>query len=88
MGLIEGGRGGGFDELGAMNPFVVRNKKDVKYLMAYEGVGADGGRSNGLAVSQDGLEGLNKTWLCLQINVVKMRKHACKLIYLSYVLCQ
>ncbi|PQM34797.1 uncharacterized protein Pyn_19375 [Prunus yedoensis var. nudiflora] len=89
MGLIEGGRGGGFDELGAMNPFVLKNKKDAKYLMAYEGVGVDGGRSNGLAVSQDGFEGLDKTWLCaclFQINVVKMRKHAYKLIYLSYVL--
>ncbi|KAI5341288.1 hypothetical protein L3X38_020562 [Prunus dulcis] len=31
--------------------------------MAYEGVGVDGGSSNGLAVSQDGLEGLDKTWL-------------------------
>ncbi|KAJ4711386.1 Glycosyl hydrolase, five-bladed beta-propellor domain containing protein [Melia azedarach] len=51
-----GGLRGCFDELGVKNPCVVRNKKDGKYLMAYEGVTADGKSSIGLAVSTDGLK--------------------------------
>ncbi|KAM0964930.1 hypothetical protein ACFX13_021315 [Malus domestica] len=58
--IIGGGRSGGFDEMGAMNPCVVRNKKDGDYLMAYEGVCADGGRGIGLAVSKDGLKDWTK----------------------------
>ena len=64
MGKIMGGGGSGsFDELGVMNARVVRNRKDGKYVMAYEGVAADGGRrSIGLAVSSTGL----KDWQRLQ----------------------
>ncbi|PSS13463.1 LIM domain-containing protein [Actinidia chinensis var. chinensis] len=54
--IIGGGGNGAFDEYGAMNPRVVRNRKDGKYLMVYEGVGADGERSIGMAVSTDGLK--------------------------------
>lgn len=57
LGKIMGaGRIGNFDEYGAMNPCVVRNKKDGGYLMVYEGVGADGERCIGLALSLDGLK--------------------------------
>ncbi|GMH27561.1 hypothetical protein Nepgr_029404 [Nepenthes gracilis] len=51
-----GGSSGGFDELGATNACVVRSKRDGNYLMAYEGVAADGGRSIGMAMSHDGLK--------------------------------
>ncbi|KAB1208250.1 hypothetical protein CJ030_MR7G027337 [Morella rubra] len=51
-----GGGSGSFDELGVMNARIVRNRKDGKYLMAYEGIAADGGRSIGLAVSSNGLK--------------------------------
>ncbi|PRQ40741.1 putative glycosyl hydrolase, five-bladed beta-propellor domain-containing protein [Rosa chinensis] len=54
--IIGGGRSGGFDELGAMNPCVVRKRGSGEYLMAYEGVVGNGGRSIGLAVSRDGLK--------------------------------
>ncbi|KAL6969767.1 hypothetical protein U1Q18_029478 [Sarracenia purpurea var. burkii] len=54
--IIGGGMNGAFGELGALNPRVVRNRNDGKYIMAYEGVAADGGRSIGLAVSKDGLK--------------------------------
>ncbi|KAL3511102.1 hypothetical protein ACH5RR_030503 [Cinchona calisaya] len=57
LGKILGGDGNGmFDEVGVMNANVVKNRKDGKYLMAYEGVGADGRRSIGLAISSDGLK--------------------------------
>nr|XP_027097208.1 uncharacterized protein LOC113716875 [Coffea arabica] len=57
LGKIMGGGGNGmFDELGVMNAHVVKNRKDGKYVMAYEGVAADGKRSVGLAVSSDGLK--------------------------------
>lgn len=56
LGKVIGGRRGFFDEFGAVNPCVVRNKKDGKYLMAYEGIGGDGERSIGLAVSCEGLK--------------------------------
>lgn len=49
-------KNGGFDEVGVLNPNVVRSRKDGKYLMAYEGVNGKGERSIGLAVSQDGLK--------------------------------
>ncbi|KAK3042382.1 hypothetical protein RJ639_002428 [Escallonia herrerae] len=64
--IIGGGARGGFDELGAMNALVVRNRKDGKYVMAYEGVAADGRRSIGMAVSADGL----KDWRRLQAGPV------------------
>ncbi|CAK7326121.1 unnamed protein product [Dovyalis caffra] len=54
--IIGGGKISSFDEFGAINACVVRNKEDGKYLMAYEGVAADGKRSIGLAVSPDGLK--------------------------------
>ncbi|KAB1994246.1 hypothetical protein ES319_D13G086700v1 [Gossypium barbadense] len=54
--IMGGGPKGCFDELGAMNPYVVKNKKDRNYVMAYEGVGADGRRSIGLAMSAEGLK--------------------------------
>jgi predicted GH43/DUF377 family glycosyl hydrolase len=60
--IIGGGGSDSFDELGVMNARVVRNRKDGKYVMAYEGVAADGGRSIGLAVSSTGL----KDWRRLQ----------------------
>uniref|UniRef100_A0A803QJ49 Arabinanase/levansucrase/invertase n=2 Tax=Cannabis sativa TaxID=3483 RepID=A0A803QJ49_CANSA len=60
--IIEGGKSGAFDELGGLNACVVRNKKDGDYLMAYEGVSDNGGKSIGLAVSKDGL----KDWTRLQ----------------------
>jgi len=53
--IIGGGKISSFDEFGAINACVVRNKKDGRYLMAYEGVAAGGKRSIGLAVSPDGL---------------------------------
>ncbi|GFZ21484.1 arabinanase/levansucrase/invertase [Actinidia rufa] len=54
--IIGGGGNGASDEFGALNPRVVRNRKDGKYLMVYEGVGAGGQRSIGLAMSTDGLK--------------------------------
>ncbi|GAB4829117.1 hypothetical protein Ancab_018780 [Ancistrocladus abbreviatus] len=60
--IMGGGRYGCFDELGVMNAHVIRNRKDGKYLMGYEGVSADGKRSIGLAISNDGL----KNWTRLQ----------------------
>ncbi|GMH01747.1 hypothetical protein Nepgr_003586 [Nepenthes gracilis] len=63
LGKILGGRGNGyFDELGVMNAHVVRDQKYGKYLMAYEGVAADGMRSIGMAISEDGL----KNWVRIQ----------------------
>lgn len=55
--IIGGGDAGVFDELGVMHPKVVRNKRDGKYVMAYEGVGVDGRRNIGMAISSDGLKG-------------------------------
>lgn len=49
------------EENGAMNANVVRDRKDGKYIMAYEGIGRDGKRSLGMAVSEDGL----KNWMRL-----------------------
>ncbi|XP_050374098.1 uncharacterized protein LOC126791666 [Argentina anserina] len=53
--IIGGGAKGSFDELGVKNACVVRNRKEGNYLMAYEGLRADGKISIGLAVSPDGL---------------------------------
>ncbi|KAK9935115.1 hypothetical protein M0R45_022229 [Rubus argutus] len=60
--IMGGGAKGSFDELGVKNACVVRNRKDGNYLMAYEGVSADGMRSIGLAMSPDGL----KEWMRVQ----------------------
>ncbi|KAA8532957.1 hypothetical protein F0562_032926 [Nyssa sinensis] len=60
--IIGGGANGGFDEFGVVNACVVRNRKDGKYVMVYEGVAEDGGRSIGVAVSMDGL----KNWQRVQ----------------------
>lgn len=54
--IMGGGKRGGFDEFGVKNACVVKNKKDGKYVMTYEGVADDGKRSIGLAVSTDGLK--------------------------------
>ncbi|KAK3442992.1 hypothetical protein EUGRSUZ_B03205 [Eucalyptus grandis] len=56
LGKILGGRKGCFDEGGAVNARVLKNKKDGQYLMVYEGVGRHGERSIGAAVSSDGLK--------------------------------
>ncbi|XP_010683129.1 uncharacterized protein LOC104897868 [Beta vulgaris subsp. vulgaris] len=45
-----------FDEMGALNACVVKDKKVGNYLMAYESVAKDGKRSIGMAVSEDGLK--------------------------------
>lgn len=60
--IMGGGAKGSFDELGVKNACVVRNRKDGNYLMAYEGVSADGMRSIGFAMSPDGL----KEWTRVQ----------------------
>ncbi|KAH7570067.1 hypothetical protein ACOSP7_017993 [Xanthoceras sorbifolium] len=61
--IMGGGSNGCFDELGVKNA-CVRKDQLIKgyYLMAYEGVGPDGKRSIGLAVSPDGL----KNWKRIQ----------------------
>ena len=50
------GTKGSFDELVVKSARVVRNHREGNYIMAYEGVGANGLRSIGLAVSPDGLK--------------------------------
>ncbi|KAI3429174.1 uncharacterized protein J3R85_008598 [Psidium guajava] len=60
--ILEGGSSSSFDECGVKNACVVKNRKAGNYLMAYEGVAADGKRSIGVAVSEDGL----KNWKRLQ----------------------
>ncbi|GAV63155.1 hypothetical protein CFOL_v3_06675 [Cephalotus follicularis] len=57
-----GGSDGSFDEYGVKNACVVRNRRDGKYLMAYEGVSANGVTSIGVALSEDGL----KNWKRLE----------------------
>ncbi|KAH6798091.1 Arabinanase/levansucrase/invertase [Perilla frutescens var. hirtella] len=54
--ILGAGSNGAFDELGMVNPRVLRNRKDGKYVMVYEGVGENGRRSIGMAVSSDGLK--------------------------------
>lgn len=57
LGMIMGGGSmGDFDESGVSNASVARNRKDGSYLMAYEGVDANGVSSIGLATSLDGLK--------------------------------
>ncbi|KAI4328476.1 hypothetical protein L6164_020828 [Bauhinia variegata] len=60
--IMGGGKAGSFDEFGAMNPYVVRKRGNGNYVIAYEGIAADGSRSIGMAVSPDGL----KEWVRLQ----------------------
>ncbi|XP_051145830.1 uncharacterized protein LOC127261601 [Andrographis paniculata] len=58
LGKVLGAGGkGAFDERGAMNPRVVRNRENGEYVMVYEGVGVDGRRAIGMAASADGLKG-------------------------------
>ncbi|XAR55970.1 hypothetical protein NMG60_11036235 [Bertholletia excelsa] len=64
--VLGGGGSGSFDDLGALNAHVVRNPRDGKYVMAYEGVAVDGSRSIGLAVSVDGL----RDWVKVQEDAV------------------
>lgn len=52
--IFDGGGPGDFDELGVTNRCVVRDIDSKNYFMFYEGVAADGSRSIGLAVSEDG----------------------------------
>lgn len=54
--ILGAGANEGFDACGAVNPRVLRNRKDGKYVMAYEGVGEDGKSRIGVAVSEDGLK--------------------------------
>lgn len=54
--IMGGGSKGTFDELGVVNAHVVKNRKDGKYIMSYEGVDANGRRSIGIAFSSDGLK--------------------------------
>ncbi|KZV56224.1 hypothetical protein F511_20187 [Dorcoceras hygrometricum] len=54
--IMGGGAIGAYDECGIVNPRVLRNKKDGRYLMVYEGVALNGKRSIGMAVSSDGLK--------------------------------
>lgn len=56
LGKVLGGRRGCFDECGAVNSHVVRDRKDGRYFMVYEGVDTNGERSIGFAVSNDGLK--------------------------------
>ncbi|KAG8366374.1 hypothetical protein BUALT_Bualt17G0073100 [Buddleja alternifolia] len=53
--VLGGGQNGAFDERGIVNARVLRNRRDGKYLMVYEGVGGDRRRGIGMAVSSDGL---------------------------------
>ncbi|KDP41232.1 hypothetical protein JCGZ_15639 [Jatropha curcas] len=67
LGKIMGkGKEGCFDELGTKNACVVRNGKNGKYLMAYEGVDSNGNRSIGMAESPDGL----KNWKRVEENPI------------------
>ncbi len=59
--IMGGGGSSSFDEFWVMNVHIVRNRKDGKYVMAYEGVAAEMGRSIGLAVSSNGLKYLTFT---------------------------
>ncbi|KAI3945195.1 hypothetical protein MKX01_034956 [Papaver californicum] len=57
--IISGENEGSFDEFGVKSASVVR-KRNGGYLMAYEGVAANGEKSIGLAESSDGLKDWNK----------------------------
>lgn len=64
--IMGGGMRGGFDESGVVKAWVVKNQRDGKYVMAYEGVDGNGRMSIGMAVSPDGL----KEWRRLQDEAV------------------
>lgn len=69
--ILGAGTNGAFDDCGIVNARVSRNRKDGKYLMVYEGVGANGKRSIGMAVSSDGL----KKWRRVQDSPVLEQSH-------------
>ncbi|PIN13286.1 hypothetical protein CDL12_14092 [Handroanthus impetiginosus] len=71
--ILSSGDKVGFDEFGIVNPCVMRNRKDGKYVMVYEGVGANGKRSIGIAVSSDGL----KDWKRVDYNPVLEQSEDC-----------
>nr|CAD1826460.1 unnamed protein product [Ananas comosus var. bracteatus] len=54
--VLDGGAAGCFDEGGVRCGHVVRDQKDGKYVMVYEGVCGNGRTSIGLAESVDGLK--------------------------------
>ncbi|KAL8533765.1 hypothetical protein ACS0TY_009964 [Phlomoides rotata] len=54
--MLGGGNKGAFDERGVVKARVLRDPKDGKYLMVYEGVDANRRRSIGIAESLDGLK--------------------------------
>ncbi|XP_057777215.1 uncharacterized protein LOC130995803 [Salvia miltiorrhiza] len=53
--ILSAGPNGAFDEGGVLNPHVLRDRRDGKYVMVYEGVGGER-RSIGVAESLDGLK--------------------------------
>jgi hypothetical protein len=53
--ILEGGGPGSFDEFGIAARHVVENPNGSGYLMVYEGIGADGRTSIGMARSEAGL---------------------------------
>ncbi|KAJ3677395.1 hypothetical protein LUZ60_003119 [Juncus effusus] len=54
--LLERGLVGSFDEAGVRNGHVVKNERNNKYLMVYEGISNNGKISIGLAESENGLK--------------------------------
>ncbi|KAJ6819503.1 uncharacterized protein M6B38_402930 [Iris pallida] len=66
--VLAAGPAGCFDEAGVRNGHVVRMRNGRGYLMAYEGVSAEGATSIGLAVSSDGLKGWTR---CGDVAVLK-----------------
>jgi len=56
-GVAFAGGGSTFDAAGAAARHVVRDTASKRWVMFYEGVAADGGRSIGVATSADGLSG-------------------------------
>ncbi|CAI8587959.1 unnamed protein product [Vicia faba] len=66
--IMGGGKVGCFDELGVMNACVTRNKSGGNYVMVYEGLGGDGRKCIGVAISPDGL----MEWVRLQDEAILM----------------
>ncbi|CAL5188798.1 unnamed protein product [Lathyrus oleraceus] len=66
--IMGGGKVGSFDELGVMNACVTRNKSGGNYVMVYEGLGVDGRKCIGVAISPDGL----MEWVRVQDEAILM----------------